>query len=134
MSTSPFLERPTKDWLTSNRSAFAIPDGYPVSPGHSLVVPRRRIGNWWEATQEERADLVDLINEVKKLLDNRYSPDGYNVGFNDGPAAGQTIAHLHIHIIPRYQGDVPDPRGGIRNVIPERGNYLAEPRGTPTRS
>lgn len=134
MSTSPFLERPAEDWLASNRSAFAIPDGYPVSPGHSLVVPRRRIGDWWEATEEERADLVDLVDKVKELLDNRYSPDGYNVGFNDGPAAGQTVGHFHIHIIPRYEGDVPDPRGGIRNVIPERGNYLAEPPETPTRS
>jgi diadenosine tetraphosphate (Ap4A) HIT family hydrolase len=134
MSTSPFLERPTGDWLTSNRSAFAIADGFPVSPGHSLVVPRRRIGDWWEATEEERADLVHLIDEVKQLLDNRFSPGGYNVGFNQGTAAGQTVGHFHIHIIPRYEGDVPDPRGGIRNVIPERGNYLAEPRETPTRS
>jgi len=121
---SPFLAIPAADWLTSNRSAFAIADRFPVSPGHALVVPRRRIGTWWEATDEERADILALIDELKQQLDVRLHPDGFNVGFNAGEAAGQTVGHLHVHVIPRYRGDTSDPRGGIRHVIPGKGNYL----------
>lgn len=126
---SPFLSIPVSEWLASNGSAFAIADRYPVSPGHVLVVPRRLIGAWWDATDEERADMLALIDEVKRLLDEQVRPDGFNVGFNAGAAAGQTVSHLHLHVIPRYNGDVPDPRGGIRHVIPAKGNYL-EPAGT----
>lgn len=123
--SSPFLEVPNTDWIASNRSAFAIPDGYPVSPGHSLVVPRRLIATWWEASDEERRDLWALVDEVKAILDAIQEPDGYNVGFNAGRAAGQTVSHLHLHVIPRYDGDVPDPRGGVRHVIDGKANYLA---------
>jgi diadenosine tetraphosphate (Ap4A) HIT family hydrolase len=122
---SPFLAVPAKLWLASNRSAFAIPDRFPVTPGHTLVVPRRPITTWWEATGAERYDIWTLVDQVKALLDAQRRPDGYNVGFNAGAAAGQTVAHLHIHVIPRYHGDTPDPRGGIRHVIPGKGNYLA---------
>lgn len=125
--SSPFLDVPPSDWLRSNGSAFAISDRFPVNPGHSLVVPRRLISSWWELGGDERDDLWDLVDEVKVLLDARHSPDGYNVGFNAGVAAGQTVEHLHIHVIPRYAGDVADPRGGIRWVIPEKANYLAPP-------
>ena len=121
---SPFLAVPAERWLASNRSAFAIPDRFPVTPGHTLVVPRRPIATWWEATGAERDDVWALVDEVKVLLDAQRRPDGYNVGFNAGAAAGQTVAHLHIHVIPRYHGDTPDPRGGIRHVIPGKGNYL----------
>lgn len=126
--TSPFAEIPPADWLASNRSAFAIDDAFPVSAGHALVVPRRLIATWWEASRDERHDLMDLVDEVKALLDERHRPDGYNVGFNAGAAAGQTVEHLHLHVIPRYAGDVADPRGGIRHVIPGKGNYLAPPQ------
>lgn len=129
---SPFLAVPASEWLTSNRSAFAIADRYPVSPGHTLVVPRRFIRTWWEATDDERADMLALVDEVKRQLDAARHPDGFNVGFNAGAAAGQTIGHLHVHVIPRYNGDVPDPRGGVRHVIPSKGNHLqpgAGPRG-----
>lgn len=122
--TSPFTDVPAGDWLASNRSAFAVPDAYPVTPGHALVVPRRLISDWWQASADERLDLLALVDEVKALLDAWHEPDGFNIGFNAGTAAGQTVDHLHIHVIPRYDGDVPDPRGGIRHVIPERGNYL----------
>lgn len=121
---SPFLQVPSGEWIASNRSAFAFYDRFPVSPGHALVVPRRLIGTWWEASADEKADLWTLVDAVKTLLDVSHSPDGYNVGFNAGSAAGQTIDHLHVHVIPRYQGDTPDPRGGVRLAIPERGNYL----------
>ncbi len=121
---SPFLAVPASEWLASNHSAFAIADRFPVSSGHALVVPRRAIATWWDATDDERADILTLVDEVKRQLDAELQPDGYNVGFNSGAAAGQTVGHLHIHLIPRYSGDVPDPRGGIRHVIPGKGNYL----------
>ena len=127
---SPFLAVPSTEWLAANDSAFAIADRFPVSPGHALVIPRRVIATWWEATAAERAGILALVDEVKDRLDAELGPDGYNVGFNSGAAAGQTIGHLHIHVIPRYRDDVPDPRGGIRHVIPGVGNYLlpaAEP-------
>src|SRR5260370_1948127 len=127
---SPFIAVPASEWLASNHSAFAIADGFPVSPGHALLVPRRAIATWWDATDDERADILTLVDEVKRQLDAELRPDGYNVGFNSGAAAGQTVGHLHIHVIPRYSGDVPDPRGGVRHVIPGRGNYL-EPANQP---
>ena len=121
---SPFLAIASSEWLAANQSAFVIADRFPVSPGHALVVPRRLIGTWWEATDQERADILALVDEVKRQLDAELQPEGYNVGFNAGAAAGQTIEHLHIHVIPRYGGDMPDPRGGVRHVIPGKGNYL----------
>ncbi|WP_343571788.1 DUF3427 domain-containing protein [Mycobacterium sp.] len=124
---SPFFDIPRAEWIASNRSAFAIWDVYPVNPGHALVVTRRQITDWWEATPNERTDLMNLVEQVRAHIEQHHSPDGFNVGFNAGTAAGQTIEHLHIHVIPRYLGDVPDPRGGVRNVIPARGNYLASP-------
>ena len=93
---SPFLAVPVSERLLANDSAFVIADRFPVSPGHALVVPRRLIGNWWEATDRERADMLALVDEVKRQLDTELEPDGYNVGFNDGAAAGQTVGQLHI--------------------------------------
>jgi diadenosine tetraphosphate (Ap4A) HIT family hydrolase len=126
MTTSPFLARPQTDWVASNLLAFAIRDLYPVTPGHTLVVPRRLVATWFEATREEKSALVDLVDAVKLALDAEFHPDGYNVGFNAGAAAGQTVMHLHVHVIPRYRGDCPDPTGGIRHVIPGKGNYLRD--------
>lgn len=122
---SPFLALPMTAWVASNALAFAVRDHYPVSPGHTLLVPRRQIATWFEATREETVALLDLLDEVKRGLDDELHPDGYNVGFNAGEAAGQTVMHLHIHVIPRFHGDVADPRGGVRYVIPARANYLA---------
>lgn len=124
MESSPFLDVPSSDWVASNRSAFAVRDKYPVTEGHTLVIPRRLISTWWEASPDERADILALVDEVREVLDRTLSPDGYNVGFNAGVAAGQTVHHLHMHIIPRRHGDMADPRGGVRHVIPDRGNYL----------
>jgi HKD family nuclease len=87
-------------------------------------VPRRLIGTWWEATDAERGSILALVDEVRRQLEVQFQPDGFNVGFNAGAAAGQTVGHLHVHVIPRYSGDVPDPRGGVRHVIPGKGNYL----------
>jgi superfamily II DNA or RNA helicase/diadenosine tetraphosphate (Ap4A) HIT family hydrolase/HKD family nuclease/SOS-response transcriptional repressor LexA len=123
---SPFLAVPVNDWLCSNDLTFAIFDGFPVSPGHVLVTTRRIVETWFDATDGEQAALMALVKEAKRLLDLRLSPqpDGYNVGFNSGAASGQTVPHVHIHVIPRYHGDMPDPRGGVRHVIPDKGNYL----------
>ena len=124
--TSPFLDRPREEWVASNALAFAIRDAFPVSPGHTLVVPRRLVAGWFDANVDERQALFDLVDEVKRQLDAGPSPpQGYNIGINVGEAAGQTVAHLHVHVIPRYRGDVPDPRGGVRHVIPGKGNCLA---------
>jgi superfamily II DNA or RNA helicase/diadenosine tetraphosphate (Ap4A) HIT family hydrolase/HKD family nuclease/SOS-response transcriptional repressor LexA len=133
MATSPFLEIPAQNWIASNDQAFAVFDGFPVSVGHSLVITRRIVPTWFEATADEQSALMDLVNVVKQKLDEtlRPKPDGYNVGFNAGDAAGQTVPHLHIHVIPRYAGDVDDPRGGVRHVIPGKGNYLKEAAGEP---
>lgn len=130
---SPFLNAPHSTWIASNGLAFAIPDQFPVSPGHTLVVTRRIVPQWFDATPAEQAALMELVNQVKRLLDTSCSPkpDGYNVGFNSGSAAGQTIPHVHIHVIPRYAGDMADPRGGVRHVIPNKGNYLLADAETP---
>lgn len=125
-SESPFFDIPQAEWIAANRSAFAIWDGYPVSPGHALVVSRRPIADWWEATPGERVDIFDLVDIVRDKIAELHAPNGFNVGFNAGPEAGQTVDHLHVHVIPRFTGDVPDPRGGVRNVIAARGNYLVD--------
>jgi len=112
--------------LACNDQALAIRDRFPVNPGHSLIIPRRHIASWFEASAEERLAMLALADQVKDELDEADPrPDGYNMGFNLGEAAGQTVMHLHLHLIPRFAGDVEDPRGGVRHVVPERGNYLA---------
>ncbi len=121
---SVFLDVPLSAWVASNAHAFAFRDRYPVSLGHTLIVTRRVIPDWFTATEEERFAVFDLVHVVKAALDQELQPDGYNVGFNAGRAAGQTVMHLHLHVIPRYQGDMDDPRGGVRHVIPSKGNYL----------
>jgi superfamily II DNA or RNA helicase/diadenosine tetraphosphate (Ap4A) HIT family hydrolase/HKD family nuclease len=127
---SPFLELPEAEWVCANALAFAIYDRFPVSLGHVLVITQRVVPTFFDCTAHEQAALMELVGEVKRLLDERLmpKPDGYNVGFNAGAAAGQTVPHVHVHVIPRYSGDMPDPRGGVRHVIPEKGNYLAESR------
>lgn len=108
-----------------NDLAYARYDKYPVNPGHLLVLPLRHVASWFEATPPERQALLALVEEGKRLLDQRLSPDGYNIGINVGEAAGQTIMHLHIHLIPRHRGDCTNPRGGVRGVIPARQSYPA---------
>ena len=103
--------------------AVAIRDGFPVSPGHTLVVPVRHVGSLFETTDAERADCLALLDRARHVLEEELHPDGYNIGINDGKAAGQTVPHLHIHLIPRYNGDQPDPRGGVRRIFPERARY-----------
>jgi len=110
-----------------DRSVYAaIWDVYPVSPGHALIVPKEHVAEWSSASTELQQELTAAIAVVQSEIEKLYQPDGYNVGFNSGAAAGQTVNHLHIHIIPRYLGDLPDPRGGVRWVIPDKANYWSE--------
>ena len=102
---------------------FALWDGFPVNPGHALIIPRRHIGSWFDATDQEQAEILAMVSRVREAIEAEHAPNGYNMGINDGEAAGQTVGHLHLHVIPRYEGDVEDPRGGIRWVIPERARY-----------
>src|SRR5690606_29557175 len=97
---SVFLEIDSAERIASNELAFAIRDGFPVSPGHSLVIPRRVVAEWWDATPDEQLAILELVDRVKRRLDAELAPDGYNVGFNAGAAAGQTVPHLHVHVIP----------------------------------
>lgn len=103
--------------------SLAIWDGYPVTQGHLLIVPRRHVAVWRGLETHEVSDLGSAIEQAQRYLGDRFSIDGFNVGFNEGPAAGQTVPHFHVHIIPRRLGDMADPRGGVRHVIPEKGNY-----------
>jgi diadenosine tetraphosphate (Ap4A) HIT family hydrolase len=112
-----------REVLLESTLSFAVFDGFPVSRGHALVLPKRHVATIWELNDQEYLDIFDLMKRVKDLVQKKFAPQGINVGVNCGEAAGQTIFHAHIHIIPRYTGDVPDPRGGVRNIIPGKGNY-----------
>jgi diadenosine tetraphosphate (Ap4A) HIT family hydrolase len=103
--------------------AYSARDSYPASPGHTVVIPRRHVSSFFDLTPEEVAACMGLIKEEKKIIDEEFNPDGYNIGVNVGPAAGQSIFHVHIHIIPRYKGDVENPQGGVRHVIPKKAYY-----------
>lgn len=119
----PFCATARERVLAESELACAIWDGFPLNPGHVLIVPRRHVASWFDATPEERVEILRLADEARRIVTRRHSPDGFNLGINDGLAAGQTVAHLHLHLIPRYAGDVPDPRGGVRWIIPARAAY-----------
>ena len=103
--------------------AIARHDLFPVSKGHTLIIPRRHVGSFFETTADERREMLALLDDARALLDTAHRPDGYNIGINDGVAAGQTVMHLHLHLIPRYTGDSPDPRGGVRWVVPGQARH-----------
>jgi len=104
-------------------SAFSIYDKFPISKGHALIIPKRHCSDYFKLTMEEQASCWNMVNDVKQILQDKYHPDGFNVGINVNEAAGQTISHIHIHLIPRYKGDVPEPEGGVRGVIPNKRTY-----------
>jgi diadenosine tetraphosphate (Ap4A) HIT family hydrolase len=116
-------QRDESDLLAGNDLAIAFPAGFPVSPGHTLIVPRRHEPDFFSLTAEEQTALVALVNPVRAALGEQFAPDAYNLGVNAGKAAGQTILHTHLHVIPRYAGDVAEPRGGVRWVLPETARY-----------
>jgi diadenosine tetraphosphate (Ap4A) HIT family hydrolase len=122
-STCPFCTIKPDEILVDRPLAVARRDTYPVSKGHTLIIPRRHVASFFETTEEERREMLRLLDEARTLLDREHQPDGYNIGINDGQAAGQTVMHLHIHIVPRYKGDKADPRGGIRSLFPDKAEY-----------
>lgn len=111
--------------MLENRQAYVIRDSHPVNPGHLQVISRRHVADFFDfdTTQDEKLALLVLLEQSKTWLAVQHAPDGFNIGINVGEAAGQTISHVHIHLIPRYRGDMPDPRGGVRGVIPEKQSY-----------
>ena len=106
-----------------SKDSLAILDGFPLTDGHTLVIPKRHVLSVFELPQQQLNDQAAVVAKVRQVLKAKYQPDGFNVGVNDGLAAGQTIAHAHVHVIPRRKGDVPDPRGGIRWIIPQKAKY-----------
>lgn len=124
MSECIFCTRVAGDrFLAANELAAGFMAGFPVSPGHVLIVPRRHEADFFSLTPAEQAAMVALVNPIRHHLDAAFKPDAYNLGANIGPAAGQTIGHAHVHVIPRYEGDVAEPRGGVRWVLPETARY-----------
>src|ERR1017187_5116348 len=119
----PFCKIPPERIWLATEHALAFPDSFPISPGHTLVIPVRHIESVFDLSEAEQGALWALVAKVRAAIHERLRPDGFNIGLNDGTAAGQNIAHAHIHIIPRREGDVPDPRGGIRWIIPEKAPY-----------
>ena len=109
--------------LYENELAFAIYDNYPVTEGHALVIPKRHFASFFAASEEEIIAINQALKSTRELLDKRFRPDGYNLGVNQGEAAGQSVMHLHVHLIPRHFGDVVRPRGGVRSVIPGKQDY-----------
>lgn len=115
-----------------NRLAYATRDSYPVSPGHTLVIPLRHCRDFFDLTPDEMAACMELLVAERRTLDRELEPDGYNVGVNVGRPAGQSIFHVHIHLIPRYTGDHPNPQGGVRQVIAWKADYPRGPLGPST--
>ena len=111
-----------KSWL-QNEHALAFKDSFPISEGHTLVIPKQHVKSMFDLPAEVQQSLWTLVADVRNHLSDELSPDAFNIGVNDGGAAGQTVSHAHIHVIPRYNGDVLDPRGGVRWIIPEKAVY-----------
>lgn len=122
----PFCTLPPERIIDENEHAVWIYDGFPLSPGHSLIIPKRHVGSFFEITTAEKIAILNLLDLAKNVVSTEHLPNAYNIGVNDGPAAGQTVPHLHVHLIPRYINDVKDPRGGVRWVIPEKAVYWAD--------
>jgi diadenosine tetraphosphate (Ap4A) HIT family hydrolase len=115
-------DRSSEIILESEKFA-AISDARPITKGHTVVVPKKHIISFFDVADEDTCDLHIFLKEVKKILDENHSPDGYNIGVNDGKAAGRSIDHLHIHLIPRYMGDVSEPKGGVRHILGRNNSY-----------
>lgn len=118
---SPLLDQSA--WVNENESAAALRDAFPVSPGHTLIVPKRSVSSVFDLSDKELLDCWRLLRAESERLLSSLSPEGFNIGINVGEAAGQTIEQAHIHLIPRFRGDVPSPRGGVRGVIPKKASY-----------
>jgi diadenosine tetraphosphate (Ap4A) HIT family hydrolase len=119
----PFCSPDPEHIIIQNAVALALHDAFPVTPGHTLVVPRRHVADYFDLSPEEQAAVWEVVSQVRAGLEVEFAPDGYNLGVNVGPAAGQTVEHVHVHVIPRRLGDQDDPRGGVRWIFPERARY-----------
>lgn len=124
-SRCPFCDPEASRIQMANEVAVAVFDGFPVAEGHTLVVPKRHVASLFDLSDVEQTALWRLVAQVRAGLLAGLKPDGFNVGVNDGAAAGQTVMHAHVHVIPRRAGDVPDPRGGVRWVVPGKAAYWA---------
>lgn len=122
----PFCHIENHEIIAESDYFFAKLDGYPVSEGHTLLISKRHVSTYFDLTVDEQIDMVKLLNIVKKKSDNDFETNDYNIGINCGELAGQTIDHIHVHLIPRRQGDVEDPRGGVRWVIADKAKYWNE--------
>lgn len=118
-----FYELPKDRWIHESDSFFVIKDGFPVAPGHCLIISKALRETFFDLSEEEKTELVSIIEAVKNIIELEYAPDGYNLGMNCGAAAGQSVMHFHCHVIPRYMGDMINPKGGVRHCIPEKGFY-----------
>lgn len=121
MKECPFCSR--EGIFFRNELAHVRDDKFPVSPGHLLIIPDRHVSDYFETTRDEKMAMIALLEEARRHLAARHRPDGYNIGVNIGAFAGQMIPHVHIHLIPRDKGDMHDPRGGVRGVIPKKQYY-----------
>lgn len=118
-----FCNLNSERFIAENELCLAIRDGFPVTKGHTLIIPKRHVADYFDLTSNEIAAMLTMMKEVKCQLDNELHPDGYNIGINVNAAAGQTVFHVHMHLIPRYIGDVENPKGGVRGVIPGKQKY-----------
>lgn len=114
---------PNREIIAQNDLALAFFDAFPVNPGHALIIPKRHVADYFDLTADEVAAMQALLREVKTIVEKRFNPDGYNIGVNVNAAAGQSVFHVHMHLIPRYKGDVENPKGGVRGVIPSKQKY-----------
>ncbi|WP_281678982.1 HIT family protein [Synergistes jonesii] len=114
------------DYVLENDLAYAVFDAMPVNEGHMLIIPKRHVQNYFDLKPEEEAAILELLHKGKKLIEEKYSPDGYNFGVNCNSCAGQSVMHAHMHLIPRYRGDSEAPLGGVRGVIPEKMGYIVK--------
>ena len=124
LSSCPFCNLDSdREVIIENRTVYSMYDKFPVSKGHAIIIPKRHCTDYFELTSEEQISCWEMVNDLKIILTEKYHPDGFNIGINVSEAAGQTIPHVHIHLMPRYKGDVKEPEGGVRGVIPEKRKY-----------
>ena len=119
----PFCNLTPDRIIDESDYTITIRDGFPVSEGHTLIIPKRHVQSFFDLQAIEKAAILQALDEAKEALDREFNPDGFNIGINDGEAAGQTVMHLHVHLMPRYKGDTEDPRGGVRHVFPGKAKY-----------
>lgn len=120
---SAFSSIPKADYLFESESFFVIKDKFPVSPGHALIISKREVSDFFTLSSLEKKELMEVVGALKEILQAELNPDGYNIGMNCGEVAGQTVMHFHCHLIPRFMGDMDDPRGGVRHAVKGKGYY-----------